>query len=268
MSCLVDHSTIKAGGFCTSCGTRIEQIQVPVQHSAPSITYCPNGHAVASNKKFCETCGTAMTGFGVTPNTGFSSGTLPSNGGYPYSSGAAAHIPPPPPPQPSSNAGFAALPRQNSFSAFPANSMMPPKKNNTGLFIGLGIAGVLIAGFILSVVLKGSGGVGGVFTPQTTTVSVTMAIKDQYCNNLSWGYSDIPGGSVILSVDGASVGYATYPSYGTDTATSCDFDAYFYDIPTDGTVYSIRMASGLRGTVENYKYEMEANGWHIDLSLG
>jgi hypothetical protein len=231
---------------------RIERSETPVQQSATSVNYCPNGHAVPSQKKFCETCGTAMNG----------------SGSYPSPGGASAHIPPPPPPQPGSGAGFAAVPNSNGFSAFPANSMTPPQKNNTGLFIGLGIAGVLIAGFILSIVLKGSGGSGGVFTPQTTTVSVTMSVKDQYCSNLSWGYSDIPSGSIILSVDGVAAGYASYSAYGTDTASSCDFDAYFYGIPTDGTVYSIRMASGLRGTVENYKYEMEANGWHIDLKLG
>jgi hypothetical protein len=95
-----------------------------------------------------------------------------------------------------------------------------------------------------------------------------MSIEDEYCDDLSWGYDDIPGGAIILSVDGVATGFANYSYYGTDTSTGCDFDAYFYDIPTNGTFYSLRMASGLRGTIENDKSEMEYNGWHFDVSLG
>ena len=214
---------------------RIEQIEPPVQQSAPSVNYCPNGHAVASNKRFCETCGTPMTG----------SGSAPVSGGYASPSVTAPYIPP----QTSSGAGFAAQPRPSDFAANQYSSV-PPKKNNTGLFVGLGAAASIILILIIVSVTSGSGG-PGVFAPQTTTVSVTMSIKGQYCSNLSWGYNDIPSGSVILSVDGVPAGYASYSTYGRDTATSCDFDAYFYDIPTDGAIYSIRMASGLRGTIEN-----------------
>lgn len=131
----MDHSTIKAGGFCTSCGTRVEHIETPVQpfqQSAPSVNYCPNGHAVASNKKFCETCGTAMTG----------SGGAPASGGFASPSVATPYIPPPP----SSGAGFAALPHPSDFSASQYGSVSP-QKNNTGLFVGLGIAGFLIFPF-------------------------------------------------------------------------------------------------------------------------
>lgn len=262
MPCAIDHSTIRSGGFCTGCGMQIEHAESQVQQSSNSVNYCPNGHSVPAQKKFCETCGTSMTGHDGQNNSGYSTGSQYSN------SSGSTFAPPPPPPQPGSGAGFAAQSQPSTFSAYPTNSMTPPQKNNTGLFIGLGIAGVLIAGFIFSMVLKGSGGSGGVFAPQTTTVSVTMALKGQYCNNVSWGYSDIPNGSIILSVDGFATGFANYSNYGTDSATSCDFDAYFYDIPTNGTVYSLRMASGLRGTVDNYKSEMEANGWHIDVSLG
>jgi hypothetical protein len=183
-----------------------------------------------------------------------------------YSSGGiSAQLPPP-----SSGAGFAALPHPNELPRYP---MSQSKKTNTGLFIGLGAGGLIFFVIILSVVLKGAGGGssgsdGGLFTPPTTTVSVTMSINDEYCDDLSWGYDDIPGGSIILSVDGIADGYASYPYYGTDTSTGCDFDAYFYGIPTNGTIYSLRMASGLRGSVESYKSEMESNGWHIDVSLG
>jgi hypothetical protein len=259
MSCSVDHSTIKSGGFCTSCGTRVEHIEPPVQQSAPSVNYCPNGHAVSSKKKFCETCGTPMTG----------SGGAPASGGYTNPSVADPYNVSPPP---SSGAGFAALPHPSDFSANQYSSV-PPQKNNTGLFVGLGIAGVLIFILIIASVTGGSGGSsggddGGSYTPSTTTVSVTMSVNGQYCNDLSWGYSDIPGGSIILSVDGIATGYASYSYYGTDTSSSCDFNAYFYNVPTSGTVYSIRMASGLRGSVDNYVYELESNGWQFNLSLG
>jgi hypothetical protein len=273
MSCSVDHSTIKHGGFCTGCGLRIEHIEPPVQQSATSVNYCPNGHAVPAQKKFCETCGTMMTGLDGQSNLGYSSGSAPSSGGYPSPGGGSAHVPPPPPPQPGSGAGFAAQSQPYAFSANPTNSMMPPQRNNIPLFVGLGIAGFLILILIITAVSNGSSGGGsgddgGSYTPSTTTVSVTMSVNGQYCNDLSWGYSDIPGGSIILSIDGLSAGYASYSSYGTDTSSSCDFNAYFYGVPTGGSIYSIRMASGLRGSVDNYQWELESNGWQFNLSLG
>ena len=250
MSCSVDHSTIRPGGFCTGCGMRIEQVEAPIQQSEPAINYCPNGHAVASGKKFCETCGTSMTASESQTNFG-------------YTSPVASPVYSPPT---SSGAGFASQP--STFSAFPDSSMNQPSKDNTPLFIGLGIAGFLILILIIFAVSKSSSDDGGVFTPSTTTVSVTMSIKGQYCNDLSWGYNDIPGGSIILSVDGISTGFASYSYYGTDTSTSCDFSAYFYDVPTTGSIYSVRMASGLRGTIDNYQWELESNGWQFNLSLG
>lgn len=266
MNCSVDHSAIRVGGFCTKCGLRIEQVESPSTLSEPSVNYCPNGHAVSSKKKFCETCGSPMTSIEGQSNLGFSSGAASSS--YTGASGTPnyAHTS-------SSGAGFAAQPR--AFSAFPENSVVRAQKNNTGLFAGLGIAGFLILILIISTLSKGSSGGsnsgdggGGVYVPTTTTVSVTMSINGQYCNDLSWGYSDIPGGSIILSVDGISTGFASYSYSGTDTASGCDFYANFYNVPTSGSIYSIRMASGLRGTVDNYQYELEANGWQINLSLG
>jgi len=255
MSCSVDHSRIRPGGFCTGCGMRIEQVEMPIQQIEPSINYCPNGHAVSSGKKFCETCGASMT-------------AVESQSNFGYSSPVASPIYSPPP---SSGAGFAAQP--STFSAFPDSSLIQPPKNNTPLFVGLGIAGFLILILIITAVSNGSSGGGsgddgGSYTPSTTTVSVTMSVKGEYCNDLSWGYSDIPGGSIILSIDGLSAGYASYSSYGTDTSSSCDFNAYFYGVPTGGSIYSIRMASGLRGSVDNYQWELESNGWQFNLSLG
>lgn len=251
MSCSVDHLTIKSGGFCTGCGLRIEHIEPRVHQSAASVSYCPNGHVVPAQKKFCETCGALMVEIDDQINTNYSNGGISA-------------------PPPSSGAGFAALPHPNDLPRYP---MPQPKKTNTGLFIGLGVGGLVFFVVILSVILTsanlGSGSSGdGVFSPSTTTVSVTMSIDDEYCDDLSWGYNDIPGGAIILSVDGVATGFANYSYYGTDTSTGCDFDAYFYGIPTNGTFYSLRMASGLRGTIENDKSEMEYNGWHFDVSLG
>jgi hypothetical protein len=204
-----------------------------------------------------------MTSIEGQSNLGYSSGGVPSSHTGTSSTPGYAQTP-------SSGAGFASQP--STFSAFPDSSMNQPSKDNTPLFIGLGIAGFLILILIIFAVSKssssGGGDDGGVFTPSTTTVSFTMSINGQYCNDLSWGYNDIPGGSIILSVDGISTGFASYSYYGTDTSTSCDFSAYFYDVPTTGSIYSVRMASGLRGTIDNYQWELESNGWQFNLSLG
>jgi hypothetical protein len=248
---------------------RIEESSQPVQESAPSVNYCPNGHAVASNKKFCETCGTPMTGAASQNNSSYSSGTFTSTS-YPSPS-----VPNPyaPQQQSSSSAGFASLP-PGSFSSNNVGNDYYQKKNNVGLFVGIGIAAVLILVLVISSVSKGSGGgsdggdSGGGYTATSTTITVTMSINGEYCSSLSWGYGDIPGGSLILSVDGVATGFANYSYYGTDTSSSCDFTASFYNVPTSGTIYSVRMASGLRGSVDNYQYALAANGWQFNLSLG
>lgn len=196
-------------------------------------------------------------------------GSAPTNGSYSNPSVAATYAPP----ISNNGVGFAAQPHSSGFSATPYDST-PTKKSNTGLFAGLGIAASLIFILVIFTVSNGSSGgssdgdSGGVYTPSTTTISVTMAINGEYCGDLSWGYGDIPGGSIILSVDGIPKAYASYSSYGTDSSTSCDFNAYFYNVPTSGTIYSVRMASGLRGTVDSYGYELAANGWQFNLSLG
>jgi len=270
MNCTVDHSTIKVGGFCTSCGLRIEESSQPVQEKVATVNYCPNGHAVSSKKKFCETCGTPMSGAASQNSYGSSqSGTLASSS-YPSTNIPSSYVSQQPS---SSGAGFASLP-PGSFSPNNYGNDYYQKKNNVGLFVGLGIAAVLIVALIVSSVSKGSSGgsdssdSGGSYTASSTTVYVTMSINGQYCSNLSWGYGDIPGGSIILSVDGVATAFANYSYYGTDTASSCDFSASFYNVPTSGTIYSVRMASGLRGTVDNYQYELAANGWQFNLSLG
>jgi hypothetical protein len=51
MNCTVDHSSLKSGEFCTSCGERV----------APDFITCVNGHEVSSSRSFCEQCGVPVS---------------------------------------------------------------------------------------------------------------------------------------------------------------------------------------------------------------
>ena len=51
MTCTFDHSSLKAGEFCTSCGERV----------VPDFITCANGHEVSSSRRFCEQCGVPVS---------------------------------------------------------------------------------------------------------------------------------------------------------------------------------------------------------------
>ena len=51
MNCDADHSNLKPGEFCTSCGER----------AIPEFVTCANGHEVSSTRSICEQCGVPIS---------------------------------------------------------------------------------------------------------------------------------------------------------------------------------------------------------------
>jgi len=134
-----------------------------------------------------------------------------------------------------------------------------PKNKNVLIFS--------IAGATLALVM-----IGGLFvvtkSPEPVAVDVSLTLLDESCYDVSWGYFDIPGADIELDVDGVTVGYASFPSYGDSTYLGCEFNATFYNIPSDGSIYSYSLASGRRGEIVKTRDELESDGWSLGLSIG
>jgi hypothetical protein len=100
-------------------------------------------------------------------------------------------------------------------------------------------------------------------------VDADMTLIGTECYDISWGFFDIPGGQVVLKVDGVPIAYANYPSTGDSSAyLGCRFSTTFYDVPMNGSFYSFGLASGRRGTIDKSREEMVTDGWSFSVSLG
>ena len=168
----------------------------------------------------------------------------------------APYVPPAPAAQPIQAVAYPTP--EDSFAYTPTIPTQDNSKRN--LFIGLGAGGGLLAliGIFVAITAK----------PEPVSVEASLTIIDQNCYNLGWGYFDIPGAQVTLTVDGVVAGYATFPRYGSPTVLGCKFTGYFSEIPADGETYSYSLASGRRGVVTRTLAEMQANDWSFDLTLG
>ena len=146
------------------------------------------------------------------------------------------------------------------FSSDSPNFTQTLPKNKNALIFS-------IAGGTLAVVLIAS---LFVFTksPEPVSVDVSLTLIDEECFDVSWGYFDIPGGDLELEVDGVALGYATFPSYGDSTFLGCEFNATFYNIPSDASLYSYTLGNGRRGVITKTRDELEADDWSFRLSIG
>lgn len=229
MSCSLDHSKLTGVKFCTECGALIEEAK----------RLCDQGHELVRKNKFCEICGSAEAGT-----------ASPSEPSAPIRSVPRPAPPVTPPPVTNTNL---LPPPSNDFTAY-----TPPTKKNLAVIIGASVGALLL---IIGLVINAN-------KVTYTSVSVSMTIVDENCWDLSWGYGDIPGGQVVLNIDGAPSNYASYESFGSDSILGCKFTATFYEVPMNGEFYAVGLASGRRGTITKSLSEMESNGWSFDLSLG
>ena len=196
---------------------------------------CSIDHSKIVGLRFCTGCGVPLNG-GAAPQT-------------PY-------VPPAPVAQSVPTAGYPTP--EDSFSYSPVANTPDNSKRNSFIALGAGIGFLALIGIFATINAK----------PDPVSIDASLTLVDQNCYNLSWGYFDIPGAQVTITVDGVVAGYGTFPRFGSSSLLGCKFTAYFSDIPADGETYSYSMASGRRGVVTRSLSEMQANDWSFDLTLG
>lgn len=234
--CSVDHTTLVGKLFCTVCGEKL----------APQIRECSNGHEMGPKLKFCTECGlppedSFMTPVPVAPPVRIPNIRLPQD-----------EI------SLSTNTGVGAL----SFS--PGLGHTPDASNtgiNSPMVRGAAMAvGAALVAILAFAVFKGS--------VSTTDVTVNMVLVGENCSSVSWGYSDIPGGTVNLAVDGLSVGSGSYSSYGTTVDNGCQFTANIPSVKENGSNYTVTTGNVLRGAITYSQSQLSGNNWSFDLTLG
>lgn len=266
--CSVDHASLKVK-FCPSCGLkRIDKGRL-----------CPQGHEMSIKAKFCPVCGSELLSLS---NVCINGHVISSQAKFCNICGDQASIAKQPS-KPLSNQNRRIEPRSSETPSQLAQVFQQPvlgqsqnfpnevqfsrqdyggnKKSNKNFVIG-GISALVL--LLFGIVMLGTSNSGS----SPVTVTVQMVLSDQYdCFDISWGYSDIPGGQVVLDVDGTKY-FGSYPALGESSGSGCKFTAFIQGVNSEGVNYAISMASGRRGTIYNSKSELEANDWTFFLSLG
>jgi hypothetical protein len=229
MECTQIHNQLTVK-FCPSCGEKV----------VSTANVCINGHLMSLSQKFCADCGeTTNSQSRNIENTNAKSVTPKISYSQSLSTSNTSELP-----WPNENSEQISTDKDNF-------------KNTRWAILGVSVFALL---FLVAV--------AGGNKLEPVTVTAEMTLVDTECSDMSWGYGDIPGGQVIISVDGVASGFGNYPAIGATSPLGCKFVAYVGDVPADGESYSISMASGRRGTVYNSRSELESNGWTFKISLG
>lgn len=229
MACNTDHSKLAGVKFCTECGDLIQELK----------KFCSQGHEILPKKKFCEVCGESVS--------------LAASSSTP-----AIYALSNPSPAPLVNSQFRAL-DPITFNDSPFAAVEKKKPPLIPIIGGAVTFVMLFVGVVIYNATKVS----------HTSVEASMTLVGTECYDISWGFYDIPGGQVVLRVDGVPVAYASYPSLGDDNSfLGCRFSTTFYEVPMNGTNYSFGLASGRRGTIDNSREEMVSNDWSFSATLG
>lgn len=229
MECTQNHNQLTVK-FCPSCGVKVVR----------KVDFCTNGHQMKIGQKFCADCGASINSkleFTEKINTKLDSLNRVNTHNLAISNAS-------------------QLPWPNDISD-QTQTQNDKYKNSRWVILGASI-------FVLFLIIAFAGG----NKPEPVTVTVEMTLVNTECWDMSWGYGDIPGGQVIISVDGVNQGFGNYPPIGATSPLGCKFTAYVADVPSDGESYSVSMASGRRGTVFNSRSELESSGWTFEISLG
>ncbi len=197
---------------------------------------CSLDHSKLTGLRFCTACGTPLTGQNASLNAARTSA---------------------PPPQQNANPVLSA--ESVSFN-FPSPVSKNPQFQKRNMLFAIAGATCLVLFIGIAVLISAK--------PEPVAVTASLTIVDESCYGLGWGYLDVPGAQVILTVDGVIEGYGSYPRVGTSSILGCKFTTTFYDIPSDGEMYSYSLASGRRGVITKSQSELESSGWSFDLTLG
>ncbi len=232
--------------FCESCGAKVGRTNWT----------CKSGHQVEAQYKFCLLCGAAE---GAAASSATFSPPVPSSSRQDINPSAIFE---PPRNAITSTPNYGESDVSTGDEDVSASFSQPVRQaNSSGKIFGI-ISGVLV------LLVIGAVAINNASTPSITNVTVTETVLGQSCYNLSWGYGDIPGAQVVITADGAQVGFGSYPSVGIDNGSGCEFSTTVYDVPMDAANYSVAMASGRRGVIYNTQSELAGNDWTFSLTLG
>lgn len=245
IQCFNGHHMTVNQKFCSLCG---------VERSNSS-KKCPNNHEVKTGAKFCNLCGESIKDISnpemkvISNNNSnrFRDKTIDYSASQ--SKLEIKNLVPTP------------VNIEDSFS-IPQDSAPKSSFSSNKNFLVAGISGLLL--LLFGIIFVGS--ISSSNSPVMITVEMTL-VDEFDCFDVSWGYADIPGGQVVLEVDGIEY-FGTYGAYGTYTGTGCKFTALISGVKSDGTNYAIGMASGRRGTIYSSRDDLMANDWTFSLSLG
>jgi len=70
--------------------------------------------------------------------------------------------------------------------------------------------------------------------PQVTPLDVSLTVFNEDGCDFGWGYDDVPGSTVTVSVDGIPVAFDQLPRFGEDNVVFCDFKVSIPGVPTGG----------------------------------
>jgi hypothetical protein len=268
-NCQFDHDSVR-GKFCPQCGDKIKESKVTCGNGHPMmenskfcgkcgeragtpVTKCTNGHELKKGARFCGTCG--ETNKSVSKSDASLSSQAKSDE---FTSQPRIQ------PRPIVRTAETFLnPNKTSphLENVPidAGFQIPQKKKNLGP-----IAAISFLAVVIVVILLGS--ISSSSEPVTVTVEMTL-IDEENCFNPSWGYADIPGGQVVVDVDGMKY-FGSYDLWGESTILGCKYTAKVRDVPSDGVNYSVGMASGRRGTIYSSRDDLVSSDWTFSLTLG
>lgn len=193
---------------------------------------CTNGHANPESNRFCMTCGLV-----ISPNT---STNNPSATGQVSTGPVAA----------SANQGWG-----NTLETPPAQPSRP-----AWVIPVAAIGGAVVLAAAAVGISQIAGG------PSTATLDLTLTVYNDDGCDLGLGYFDVPGSTVIVSVDGVPSAFGELPTFGDDGFISCEFTTLIPDVPTDGQIYEIEI--GRRGDQTLTRTELESSNWSYEASLG
>lgn len=194
---------------------------------------CSNGHVNPDSSRFCLTCGLMM--------------------GAPIPTGEPTN----PNPNPMNPNPIAASPNQGWASPLET----PPSESSRPAWL----IPVIAVGAVIVLVIAALG-ITQLSGGSTTNLDVTLTVfNDEGCD-LGLGYFDVPGSTVIVSVDGVPTAFGDLPTFGDDGFLYCEFTTTIADVPTDGEIYQIEI--GRRGEQTLTRMELESANWSYEASLG
>ena len=197
-----------------------------------SLITCTNGHQSPDGSRFCLSCGLLLS-------------------------------------DASSEVNAPSLPNEPSVLGMSQSAVLDqtPRKRAGWVIPVVVLGGLIVLGVaVVGMVNIASGSNPITQEPQVTPLDVSLTVFNEDGCDFGWGYDDVPGSTVTVSVDGIPVAFDQLPRFGEDNVVFCDFKVSIPGVPTDGNIYEIEI--GRRGKAVQSRAELIESNWSYSASLG